>query len=31
MGIEPTNRAFTRLTGFEDQEGHQAPFTSAKE
>ena len=29
MGIEPTKRALTRLTGFEDQEGHQASFTSA--
>ncbi len=27
MGIEPTIR-LTRITGFEDQEGHQTPIAS---
>ena len=27
MGIEPTNRVM-RVTGFEDQEGHQTPNAS---
>lgn len=28
MGIEPTARALTRATGFEDQEAHQDSFIS---
>lgn len=28
MGIEPTARAYTRATGFEDQGHHQMTITS---
>ena len=30
MGIEPTKRALTRPTGFEDQGSHQATFASVE-